>query len=195
LVEQVSSPYLVQIPSIELFENREGLLFKKGKLVPERRMPRGLLWNPVQRAFPLSIGNVNQNLFDIGQKIDVRIVPRATEQHAAALLADLTIARDYVTASAAVRLRPLSWCIIDNNAFFVGTPLLSIPGMAYWFRAGNFIPAGYDFEFPLLGSNIHRQLDPTDENKIIWFTDSSYMLLPSKSLVPLSASSFRLSLQ
>lgn len=193
--EQAYSSYLRQIPFIGLYEQRDGLLFKKGKLVPERKMPGGLLWNPVQRAFPVALGNINHNFFGIQQKIPVRIVPAAAEQPAIALLADMHAANDYISTSAAVRLSTLHWCLIENRAFFVGTPLLSIPGTAYWCRHGNFIPAGYDFEFPLLEKSIYQRLSPEGENKIVWFTDSSYLLLPSKYLVPLSISSFRLSTQ
>lgn len=193
--EQAFSSYLKQIPFIDLYEQREGLLFKKGKLVPERKMPRGLLWNPVQHAFPVSVGEVNHTFSGINQKVPVRIVPAATEQFATALLTEMDVAEDYITRSAAVRLQPLRWCIVGTKAFFVGTPLLSIPGTAYWLHNGNFIPAGYDFEFPALGKSIYQRLDPERDSNVIWFTDSRYVLLPVKNLVPLSVSSFRLSKQ
>lgn len=193
--EQALSPHLKQIPFIDLYEQRDGLLFKRGKLVPERKMPGGLLWNPLERAFPLSLGEVNHNFFGITQKIQVRIVPAAAEQTATALLTDMGTAEDYITRSAAVRLQPLNWCRMENRAFITGTPLLSIPGTAYWYNNGNFIPAGYDFEFPVLAKSIYQRLDSERSNNIIWFTDSSYLLLPVKNLVPLSISSFRLSKQ
>lgn len=193
--EQAFSPYLKQIPFIELYEQREGLLFKKGKLVPERKMPRGLLWNPVQHAFPVSVGEVNPPFSGVNQKIPVRIVPAAAEQPAKALLTEMNVAEDYITRAAAVRLQPLRWCVIGNKAFFVGTPLLSIPGTAYWLHNRNFIPAGHDFEFPVLAKSIYQRLDPERDSNIIWFTDSSYIRLPEKILVPLSVSSFRLSTQ
>ncbi|MFT3978881.1 MAG: hypothetical protein QM687_00335 [Ferruginibacter sp.] len=193
--EQAFSSYLRQIPFIELYEQREGLLFKKNRFVPEKKLPGGLLWNPLQRAYPVTMGDVNHNYFGIQQNIPVRIVASDTEQPAAALLTDIEVAKSYINRSAAIRLQPLNWSIIGKQAFFTGIPLLSIPGIAYWAQAGNFLPAGYDFEFPMLGKNICQQLDPKKENKIIWFADSSYVLLPVKCLVPLSISSFRLSTQ
>ncbi|MBL7746324.1 MAG: hypothetical protein JNM19_02755 [Chitinophagaceae bacterium] len=193
--EQINSPSLRQIPYVELYEQKGGLLFKKGKLVPERKIPGGLLWNPVQRAFPVLPGDLNHNYFGIQQKLTMRIVPAPDEQAATALLTDKMIAKDYVTRSAAVRLQPLRWCLIGDKAFFSGTPLLSIPGVAYWEYQGNYLPAGYHFEFPTLAKHIYRRLSPGGESKILWFSDSSYLLLPVKNLVPLSVSSARLSIQ
>lgn len=193
--DQALSSGLRQIPCIELYQQREGLLFKPGKLVPEKKIPGGLLWNSLQRAFPLSAGEVNHNYFGIQQKISVRIVPAAEEQQATALLTDRNIAKNYITQSAAVRLQPLKWCFIGNRPFFTGAPLLSIPGIAYWEYHRNFIPAGFNFEFPVLGKNIYQRLSPEGENKIIWFNDGSYMILPVKQLVPLTVSSYRLSTQ
>lgn len=193
--EQALAPFVKQIPFMELYEQKLGLLFKKGKLVPERKMPKGLLWNPVNRAFPVSLDEVNHNFFGIQQNIPVRIVPAAAEQVATALLSDMEVAEKYITTAAAVRLNALNWCLLGKQAFFTGTPLLSIPGTAYWSRSAHYIPAGFDFEFPMLEKNIRKQLDPEGENKIIWFRNNSYALLPAKYLVPLSVSSFRLSKQ
>jgi hypothetical protein len=193
--DQAFSPYLKKIPFIDLYEQKDGLLFKKDKLVPERKIPQGLLWNPVQRAFPVSIGELNHNYFGIDYKIQVRIVPSAAEQSATALLTEMHTAKNYITEAAAVRLQHLSWCMLSDKAFFEGAPLLGIAGAAYWHNNGNFIPGGYDFEFPLLGNIIYQRLVPNGEHKIIWFTDSSYLLLPFKYLVPLSVSSIRLSIQ
>ncbi len=192
--EQAASPLLQQLPHLHVFHAREGLLFTKGRLLPQRKTPTGLLWTAIAEAFPVSFEKLNHNFFGVNDPVDVRLLSTHFPHEATALLTSLSALRDAVETLATPRLQNLSWTILGNDALLVGTPLLPLPGQAYWQRGPHLLPAGFDFEFPIFARQFGAATAIEKSAWILWQTGGDYVFIPPASLAPLSRSSVRLSL-
>ncbi|RQO30277.1 hypothetical protein DBR32_11935 [Taibaiella sp. KBW10] len=191
--EQIQSKEFKWIPFLQAYECRANLLFRIGHLVPERRLPASLLWNPVERLLNVTFNNWNHNYFGIGEQVPVSIIPSEKETDAFALLCNTVVAAPYIFESLKVRLDRIQWLMLEERALFLGTPVLSIPGDTFWKQGRHLIPTGYDFVYGILQEIIAKKIDAPGENWILWHTDSTYTLIPQSSVKPLSISSFRLS--
>ena len=189
--EQADSVLIKGIPYSKLYYNNAGLLFLKGSLLPVKKMPHAL-WSPLAYALPVTLPPVNHNYFGISQKIAVTIVPSQKEQPVYALLAEKDAAGNYIQTAPKVRLNRLQWVGIGNSLLITGTPLLPVPGRPYWLYDGFLLPAGFDFELPLLAKKLKQHIDPHNTMIILWYEDSTYSTIQKEAFMPLSISSFRL---
>ena len=124
------------------------------------------------------------------------MVPAKTEAPITALLVTCRDLSDYMNTAPAIRLKRLSWVIIDNeNALIVGTPLLPLQGVAFWSRGDLLMPAGYDFALPALSQTLLSLLNPYGEALLLWSQKGTYRQINKQAFQPLSISSFRRSLK
>jgi len=190
--EQISSPEILQIPYAKLYELKENLLFRKGKLLPVKKLPSGLLWTPILRALSVSLPKFNHNFFGIDQKVKITLKPSENTKEAYALLVDYEELKTYIESAPKYRLEPLRWIVVDKKALIIGTPLLPLKGSTYWFENNFLVPSGYDFEWNVLTKIIQQKLNQAEENMVLWNTDNTYSNIPIINIKPLSISSFRL---
>ncbi|TRW27320.1 hypothetical protein FMM05_01385 [Flavobacterium zepuense] len=190
--QQADSPEIMAIPYKTLYYQKDNLLFVKGSLLPVKKMRSALLWSPLDRLLPVSLPPLNHNFFGITNGVSVNIIPSATEQEPYALLLNRDAAASYITSAPKVRLQNLHYSGIDDNILILGTPLLPVSGQTYWRVNNMLLPAGYDFELPLLYSTVENLIAPDGNHLIIWQINGSYTLLPKEAVMPLSISSFRL---
>jgi len=190
--QQADSPEVMAIPYKTLYYQKENLLFAKGSLLPVKKMRLALLWSPLDRLLPVNLPPLNHNFFGITSEVSVNIIPSAIEQEPYALLLNREEAASYITTAPKVRLQNLHYSGIDNDVLVLGTPLLPVSGQTYWRINNMLIPAGYDFELPLLYSTVENLIDPDGNNLILWQANGRYALLPKEAVMPLSISSFRL---
>lgn len=191
--EQVQSKELKWIPFLHCYTAKDNLLFRIGHLVPERRLPASLLWNPIERLMNISISNWNHNYFGIQEQVAVKIVPVEKDAEAFAVWSRIEVAAPYIYTALKIRLDHLAWVLLDGKALFLGIPVPGVPGVPFWKAGNHLLPVGYDFAFPVLKEVIADKIDQEREHWILWHTDSSYTLIPRASVKPLSISSFRLS--
>src|SRR5262249_30650712 len=118
--------------------------------------------------------------------------PSVKEQPVYAVLADREPAGDYIQIAPKIRLSQLKWLGIDNDILMLGTPVLPITGRSFWKHNDFLLPAGFEFEFPLLSNKLKLQLDHENKNVILWLQNNTYILLEKETFMPLSISSFRL---
>lgn len=170
------------------------LLFPPGGLVPVKKLPSFLSWVPLERGLPLSLPPFNHNYFGITEKLSIRLVPSEKEEEPVALLTSLTHLRAYMLTAPAIRLKPLSWVVIGDQAFIVGKPLLPLPGDSYWQQGDFFLPAGLDLEWSLLAETLNQELNPDRDCWLLWDKDGSCLAISKEQIRPLSISSFRLSM-
>ena len=171
---------------------RERWLFPLDSLLPSRALP-SLLWSPIDRALPLQLPVFNHHYFGLTEQLTARLVPSSVEQEACALLVSLPTLGHYLNTAPQVRLRPLRWVIMGNQALVMGTPLLPIVGTTFWHQDGFLFPTGYAPEFPLLTPVLATQLNPTGRDWIVWPAHRSPFLLAQTVLQELSIGSFRAS--
>lgn len=191
-LEQMASSEIQQIPFIVLYEVRDNLLFIKGSLLPQQKMPSALLWSPILRAFPIELPGLNHNYFGVNEQVSVQIVRSEKEEKGSVLITSLEDAKAYILSAPQVRLDALKWAVVEADVVLFGSPSLPIKGAAYWLRNDFLVPSGYDFEFPILAGTIQSMVNPDAESWVFWQKDSSYFKVLKTDVKPLSISSFRL---
>jgi hypothetical protein len=190
--DQLESPEIKSIPFKQLYFEKDQLLFHRGGLVPVKQLPDLLVWTPLERGLPLDLPSFNHNYFGITEKLDVRLVPSGKEEEPAALLTSITILRNYILTAPAVRLRPLSWVILDDQALILGRPLLPLPGDSFWQKGDVLMPAGFDWEWPVLEPTLNRELNSDRDRLLLWDKNGQCTIIEKKQCRVLSISSFRL---
>lgn len=183
------------IPGLRVYYERQGKLFPEHSQLPERTAP-SLLWTPIARALPVSRPAYNHNYFGTDEQVQIRIIPSDGEQESVAMIADMDVLEQYITGAPAVRLKPITWVILNNDkALLFGTPLLPLNGQALWCRGNMLLPAGYDMELYTLANIAGNVIDREQGSWIVWHADSTYFLVDKTDMRPLLLSSFRLSRQ
>jgi hypothetical protein len=190
--EQAVSPEIQQLPNILLYELREGLLFRKDALVPSKKMRTALLWSSIDKAMRLSFPASNQNYFGIHEKISVQLISSDEEQPATALLCSIADIKEAIPTLPKFKLEKITWIVINDQALFVGTPLLSLPGKSFWTKNGHLLPAGFDFEFKNTSVLLQQKYNPELDHWLVWNENGSYRAILTNDFRPLSVSSFRL---
>ncbi len=183
------------IPFKELYYSQSGKLFPLKSHLPCGNL-KGLLWTPIERALPLSKPAYNNNYFGVNEKISVKLITTEQETTATVMITSISSFRKYVEKSPAVRLKSISWCLLDDDkVMLMGAPLLPIEGNVYWMRQHFIFPAGCDLEFPLLQAQINSIVNPENEYWIVWNEDGSYAPIERHFLERLSIGSFLSTLQ
>lgn len=190
--EQAVSSDIQQLPNFLLYELRDGLLFKKEALVPNKKMRTALLWRPIDKALKLTFPISNNNFFGIDEKVEIQLKPSEEEQSAIALLCSISDIKESIITLPKFKLEKLDWMVINDKALFLGTPLLSFPGKTYWMKDHHLLPSGFDFEFKNLSSLLQRKYNATKEQWLLWNEDGTVLHLNKDDFRKLSVSSFRL---
>lgn len=190
--EQAEAPELQQLPDFILYELRDGLLFRKGALVPSRKVRTALLWMPVDKALRMTFPASNNNYFGISEKVQVNLKESEEEQPVMALLSTIAEIRESMAALPKFKLEKIQWALVGDKALFLGTPLLSLPGKAYWTKDGHLLPAGFDFEFKNVSKFLQQKYNKESEGCLIWDKNGNCLLIKNTDFRPLSISSFRL---
>ncbi|PKF73607.1 hypothetical protein [Chryseobacterium sp. PMSZPI] len=190
--EQAISSEIHQMPKFLLYELREGLLFRKDALVPSKRMRTGLLWTPIDKALQLSFPASNQNYFGIEEKVQIRLKESNEEQPVIALLCKIADSKESVMQFPKFKLEKIEWTTIGDKALFLGTPLLSLLGKAYWTKDKHLLPAGFDFEFKNLSIYLQQKYNEMSDGWLLWDENGNYLPIKDSDFRTLSISSFRL---
>jgi len=190
--EQAVSSEIQQLPNFLLYELREGLLFRKDALVPSKKVRTALLWTPIDKALKLTFPISNNNFFEIDEKIEVQLKQSEEEQPAIALLSSISEIKYRIIEIPKFKLEKLDWIVINDQALFIGNPMLSFPGKTFWTKDNHLLPTGFDFEFKNLSSLLQQKYNATQEKWLLWNEDGSFLHLNKEDFRKLSVSSFRL---
>lgn len=190
--EQAASPEIQQLPDFLLYELRDGLLFRRNALVPSKKVRTALLWTPIDKALRLTFPLSNNNFFGIDEKIEVTLMPCEEERAAVALLSSIAEIKDFIITQPKFRLEKINWIVLDDNALFLGTPLLSFPGKTFWEKDGHLLPTGFDFEFKNMSSLLQKKYNADLDQWLLWDKHGSVLAIHKNDFRKLSVSSFRL---
>lgn len=190
-VAQTEALEVKTIPYKELYYTAAGKLFKWGSQLPHRNVP-AVLWTPIERGLSIRLPAFNHNYFGISDKAAIRLAPSDKEQDAYGLLTTLALLKTYIETAPAIRLQHLHWALVDNDkAIILGRPQLPVPGAIFWQQHHFLIPAGYNFEFPIVAGTMQEIINPNKEIWVVWEKDGCYWNFDKEALQPLSISSFR----
>ncbi|AZA79329.1 hypothetical protein EG347_18385 [Chryseobacterium sp. G0186] len=190
--EQAVSSEIHQLPNFLLYELRDGLLFKKGALVPSKKMRTALLWMPIDKALRLTFPISNNNYFGINEKVQMKLKESNEEYPVIAMLCTIADSKANIVALPKFRLEKIEWTLIGDKALFLGTPLLSLPGKTYWTKDGHLLPSGFDFEFKNLSIPLQNKYNKEFDGWLLWDENGHYLSIRKTDFRPLSVSSFRL---
>lgn len=192
---QLNSLTVKSIPFHRSYEAKDGKLFPLNSLLPERTVP-GLLWTPIERALPVELPDLNHNYFGFDQTLSCSLVKSEAEQSAIASLHSLDSLLAYATSAPEIRMKNLEWVILSDQSVLVyGKPLLPLSGNDFWLHENHLLPAGTDFELPILSEVFYKALQPETPSIVLWKDDAGYQLIPRSSFQQLSLSSIRLTIQ
>lgn len=193
--EQVYSTAVRSLPFKSVYFEKDNRLFFLNSFLPERSIP-ALLWTPIDRAFPLTLPPANHNYFGVSEQIIIRLVESELECEAMAMITPLDLLASYISTAPAIRLTNIRWTVLDSmKALLIGKPLLPIPGKTFWQRKDMLIPTGFDLELFLIADLIQKRLSPGRINWVCMDEDNTCIHVPKESLMPLSLSSFRLTVE
>nr|WP_315032977.1 hypothetical protein [uncultured Chryseobacterium sp.] len=190
--EQSVASEIHQFPDFILYELREGLLFRKDALVPSKKMRTGLLWTPIDKALRLIFPTSNQNYFGISENVRINLKESNEEQPVIALLSKISDTKQSIAGFAKFKLEKISWTVIGEQALFLGTPILSLPGKTYWTKDKHLIPAGFDFEFKNMSIFLQQKYNKETDGWLLWDEKGNYLFIKNTDFRQLSVSSFRL---
>ena len=188
---QVHSVTIKSIPFKKLYEGRDSKLFPLGSLLPVGSIPN-VLWTAIDRAIPITLPAVNHNFFGIDEQIEINLVPTEQEHPIYGICTTLDQLASYIETAPSIRLKNLNWVVLSSDAvLIVGEPLLPISGAAVWKQNNHLLPAGYNFEFPLLAEMIYASFNLSNPSLILWNESNLSQIVPLSTIRPLSVSSVR----
>lgn len=191
--EQWTDIALKQIPFIHKYIVKDQLLFVEGSLLPSRKMP-SLLWSPIAKVLPVSLPELNHHFFGLQDTLPVVLKPSDQQRETFAMLINSNDLLNYANQAPEVRLQPLSWCMFNDSALIIGYPPLPINGKSYWLCENALLPAGYEYEFPILAGSIEQKLNNRGDHYILWSPDNTTVLIPKQHFTRLSRSGIRLNI-
>jgi hypothetical protein len=181
-----------QLPALQTWWlGQEGLLFAAGQLVPASKLP-DLQWLPLKTFLPVSLP-VSAMPGRLLHPQEAQLVPSSVEQPIVALLTTLEIWKAYAADVPAIRLQPLYFAVSGKEDVLVmGNPLATIPGKAYFLRDQILLPAGYDFDPPILSVLIKEKLALQDKGYLLFDLAAHHQLIPLEGFVPATRSGIRM---
>lgn len=187
---QINSVDVKSIPYKTLYYENDGKLFLVNSQLPHCNVP-SLLWTPINRAFPITLPSLNHNLFEINSTAKIEIIPSSLEQESVGILVDLLVLKQYLLTAPAIRLKNLSWCIVNQQALILGKPFLPINGLSVWQNNNHLLPNGYTFNFKPISYELNQILNTDATSYLLWQNNGNYTIIEKENLMPLSISSFK----
>jgi hypothetical protein len=191
--EDIKRAEVRSILNLQFFELKELFLYLKGNLVPERKMPSGLLWHPIQQALKVDLPSFNENLFEVPGSLNLEFIPSSDEQDifmSIVMKADLL---KYVDSVPQHFYNELKWCVFGKEqAILLGVKIPSIVSVRYWKYKHLLLPVGYSFKYEFLKEVVNELHKKAGQNDYWVFNNAgSFFSLPQDPLSQMSRSSVK----
>lgn len=148
-------------------------------------------WKPLTSYIQIELPSINYNFFGINESINIQLIPSSTPQTAVALRMSMKHLEQYLNENLAIRGAHLNWILLNTEAFVYGTPLLSIPGLAYWQLGPHLLPIGWQFEIQNLVPMITKRIQPNPNELLLWEKEGTYTRLSINEFTSLTLGSVR----
>jgi hypothetical protein len=127
----------------------EGRLFPAGKQTPVAIL-KDLAWQNLRDFLPLEMP-VSAMPGEADGRVQIKLVRSNVEQDVFALKIDFKDWKTYVETAPAIRLQQLRFAVSDVKEVLVtGNPVPALKGQRYWRNRNLLLPAGFDFDPPVL---------------------------------------------
>lgn len=166
-------------------------LFAAGALTPDRMLP-ALEWQSLTTFIPVAMPPSGLPAVT-SQKHVVQLAPCADTRESFAIFTEISVLDAYVVTAPQIRLKHLRFATsVHGQVLIAGVPLPSLPGMGYTLHERILMPAGYDFDPPIIRSLIAEKLDAGKGNFLLFHTSGQYEIIPDTAFVPVTRSAVRL---
>lgn len=184
---------LRSLPVIHTYlADADGLLFPQGAVTPVMQLP-ALTWVPLREFIPITLP-VSPLPAKNSDTFPVRLAKSEHEAEPFALRTTLALFKQYAADAAEVRLQQMQFAVSANEEVLVtGNPLPALPGTTYWKLYDLLLPAGYQFDPPMLAPLVHARLNSAGEHWILFDVAGSYACIPKTNFVTACRSAVRLS--
>jgi len=171
--------------------NENELLFPEGSKTPTQKLPV-FEWMQIKQFVPVTMPvSAMPGSSPPTTTITLSRTELIKETHA--LLVNLSAWKTYAESAPETRLRPLQFAVsAQNEALIYGQPLPNIPGQAYWLNGQMLLPAGYDFDPPIVARLIAAQQAEDQPAFMLFNSDGSWQLITYNMFKPARRSTVRL---
>jgi hypothetical protein len=183
---------LQALPVQQRFElDNNGNMFLQQAATPVETLPE-LSWQKPEIFLPVELpASVMPGRVD--STISIRIVPTENIRESTGLLTTLEWWKKYAETAPAVRLARNRFAVsAKNEVMIVGKPLPSLPGKEYWSVNNIFLPAGYDFEIPLVAGFLRARLNVAKDDIILFDEAGNWQCIGKTFFVEAKRSAVRL---
>ncbi|MBO0358102.1 hypothetical protein J0X19_09120 [Hymenobacter sp. BT186] len=185
---------LRQLPAVSGYSlNAQNQLFPSGSQTPTGLLPE-VTWQPILDFVPLEIP-VAALPGQLPTPHHWQLIAATYAPAGSALLTTLPAWKAYADTAPEIRLQQLRFAVSATNEVVVlGTPLPPIPGRELWLCESLLLPAGLDFETPLLALLLARKLNPHNDALLLFSPTGEWERVERRFLLPASRSAVRLTL-
>jgi hypothetical protein len=190
-VQQETDLRIRQLPGLHTYMlDADNNLFPPGGLTPVGKL-KSLNWEPLSSFITVKLP-VSALPGKISQQHVIRLVPSGRSQESNALLTDHNIWKAYGEKAPLVRLQQTRFAVSENNnVLIVGTPLPALPGKEFVLQETLLLPAGFEFDPPVISALIVNRLNPSKEALLLFDIDGTWEKIPKESFVASTRSAIR----
>lgn len=190
--EQIQNPAIIATISFaKKYVLKEEFLFFLNGLLPEKKLPNGLIWKPISEVFSVQLPQLNYNFFGVSEKIRLHLKPSEMERDAIVLLTSKEVFENYILNAPNFRYNQLKWLFFEDKILVYGTPLLPINGQTFWQAEQFLIPTGFELNGISLLPILREIINPERKNYIL-LQENNYYEIDKQSFQTISISSYRL---
>ncbi|MBP1651614.1 MAG: hypothetical protein H6Q26_1771 [Bacteroidetes bacterium] len=191
-VKGVADNAFRQLPALRTWKlDAVNRLFAPGALTPDETLPV-LEWHPLTDFIPVSLPASGLPAFATTKQL-VNLAPCTTTDESFAILTEMRTLETYVATAPQIRLRHLRFAASARGQVLVaGVPLPSVPGTSYTLKDRILMPAGYDFNPPVIRSLVAEKLEGSRTHFLLFHVNGQYEMIPDTSFVHVTRSAVRL---
>jgi hypothetical protein len=181
-----------KLPALHTWRmDAQNRLFAAGALTPDRTLPL-LEWQSLTTFIPVVMPPSGLPAITSHKHV-VQLAPCAHTQESFAIFTDISVLEVYVASAPQIRLKHLRFATsVHGQVLIAGIPLPPVPGMGYTLHERILMPAGYDFDPPIIRSLVAERLDAGKSNFLLFHVNGAYEIIPDTSFVPVTRSAVRL---
>lgn len=147
--------------------DKQNRLFPDGKLTPVAMLDV-MEWKTLPEFMPLEMP-VSAIPAQQAPLMPVNLLRSQNPYPAYALQTNLTVWKKYVDGAPQIRLQNLKFVVsATQEVLIIGDPLPPIPGKTFWLNGSLLVPAGYNFDPPLVGNLLSQKLKPALPSYILF---------------------------
>lgn len=166
--------------------DEQGRLFPVGRQTPVRTL-KELDWQPLREFLPLEMP-VSAMPGVTEATIPLKLKRSTIEHPIYALKTTLVDWKAYAEAAPAIRLEALRFAVSEKaEVLVVGTPLPALRGSFYWSNQQLLLPAGFDFDPPVLAA-----LMPASVHLSLFDESGNLEYIPQVAFTPADRKTIRL---